>query len=75
MPIFQPDLVFNLIFFTKVAILILLLFYVIFSLIIVRQVDLMARTLITPVSGIVSAISIVNAGFAFGFLLLAVGIL
>jgi hypothetical protein len=75
MEVLPPSILFNLTFFVKVAVLILLFLYVIFSLIVVRQVDLMARTLITPVSPIVKAISIVNAGFAVGFLILAFGIL
>lgn len=57
------------------TILIILVLYAIFALIIVRQVDLMAKTLITPVSPVVKAISIVHAGFAIGFIILAVGIL
>ncbi|TSC65719.1 MAG: Uncharacterized protein CEO21_351 [Microgenomates group bacterium Gr01-1014_80] len=61
--------------FVKIAILILLFFYAIFALLIVRQVDLMSKTLITPVSALVKAISIIHAGFAVGFLVLAFGLL
>lgn len=75
MPIIPPEIIFDLVFLTKVGILILLVLYVIFSFIIVRQVDLMAKTLITPVSPIVKGLSIINLGFAIGFLILAFGIL
>ena len=61
--------------FIKAAILIILFLYAIFALLIVRQVDLMSKTLITPVSPIVKAISIIHAGFALGFIFLAFGLL
>lgn len=61
--------------FIKLIILIILLFYAIFALLIVRQVDLMSKTLITRVSPIVRFISIVHAGFAIGLIILAWGIL
>lgn len=61
--------------FLKVAILLILIFYAIFALIVVRQVDLMARTLITEVSPILKAFSIVHAGVAVGLIVLAWGIL
>lgn len=64
-----------LIIFLRWAILIILLLYVIFALVIARQVDLMSRTLITPVSPLVKAIAILHAGFAIGLLVLAWGIL
>lgn len=59
----------------KIVILIFFVFYVIFSLIIVRQVDLMSKSLITPVSPVVRAISIINAGLAIGFIILFIGVL
>lgn len=59
----------------KGAILIILFFYAIFSLIIVRQVDLMGKTLLTDISATVKAIAIVHAGFAIGLIFLAWGIL
>ena len=62
-------------FFTKGAILLILVFYAIFSLIIVRQVDLMSKTLITNISPIVKAVAIINAGFAIGLIVLAWGML
>lgn len=61
--------------FIKFAILLILIFYAIFALLIVRQVDLMSKTLITPVSPIVKAIAIIHAGFAIGFFVLAFGLL
>ncbi len=61
--------------FIKAGILILLIFYALFSLIVVRQVDLMSSTLITPVSSIVKAFSILHAGFAIGFIILAFALL
>lgn len=59
----------------KGAILLILIFYAIFSLIIIRQVDLMSKTLITKVSPIVKGLAIVHAGFALGLIVLAWGIL
>ncbi|MBI2039669.1 hypothetical protein HYT18_01225 [Candidatus Microgenomates bacterium] len=61
--------------FLKGVILLILIFYAIFALLIIRQVDLMSKTLITPVSPVVKAISIIHAGFAIGLLILAWGIL
>lgn len=61
--------------FLKLIILLILIFYAIFALLIVRQVDLMSKTLITKVSPIVLALSIIHAGFAIGLILLAWGIL
>ena len=59
----------------KGAILLILIFYAIFALMVVRQVDLMSQTLITKVSSILKAFSIVHAGFAIGLIILAWGIL
>ena len=61
--------------FIKISILLILTFYAIFALLIVRQVDLMSRTLITPISPLVKAFSIIHAGFAIGFLVLIFGTL
>lgn len=62
-------------FFVKIAILIILVFYAIFALLIIRQVDLMSKTLIAGVSKLLFAISIIHAGFAIGLIVLAWGIL
>ncbi|MEK7616573.1 MAG: DUF5657 family protein [Patescibacteria group bacterium] len=59
----------------KTAVLIILFFYVIFALMVIRQVDLMSKTIITTTSKILSAIAIIHAGFAIGLIVLAWGIL
>ncbi len=59
----------------RIGIYILVIFYAIFALVIVRQVTLMTKTLITPVSPIVKAISIIHAGFAIGLAVFIMGTL
>lgn len=59
----------------KAAILLILVFYAIFSLIIIRQVDLMSKTLISDVSSVVKAFAIIHAGFALGLIALVWGML
>lgn len=61
--------------FAKGAILLILAFYAIFALMVIRQVDLMSKTLITPVSPVLKAFSILHAGFAIGLIVLAWGLL
>lgn len=61
--------------FLKMVILLILIFYAIFALMVVRQVDLMSKALITPVSPLVKAFSIAHAGFAIGLIFLAWGLL
>lgn len=61
--------------FLRVSIYTILFMYVIFALLIVRQVGIMSRTLITPVSPIVKAFAIIHAGFAIGFLLFIIGVI
>ncbi|MDO8573950.1 MAG: hypothetical protein Q7R77_04360 [Candidatus Daviesbacteria bacterium] len=61
--------------FLKGGTLLILVFYAIFALMIVRQVDLMGKTLITKVSPILKAFSILHAGFAIGLIILAWGML
>lgn len=61
--------------FLKAAILIILVFYAIFALMVVRQVDLMTKTLITRVSPALKFFSIIHAGFAIGLIVLAWGML
>lgn len=77
MPVTSGDLISSqvILIFIKGVILLILIFYAIFALLIVRQVDLMGKTLITPVSGVVKAIAIIHAGFAVGFIFLAFGLL
>lgn len=57
--------------FGKGAALLILIFYAIFSLIIIRQVDLMKKTLITNLSSLVSAIATLHAIFAMGLIIFA----
>lgn len=57
--------------FGKGAILILLVLYAIFSLIIVRQVDLMNKTLITNISTLIKTFSIMHFIFVLALIMLA----
>ncbi|MBI2600517.1 hypothetical protein HYW42_01075 [Candidatus Daviesbacteria bacterium] len=78
MPPDQTNLVFDFSFlvpYFRYVVLLLLVFYAIFALIIVRQVDLMGKTLITPISPVVTAAAIIHAGFAIGLLILVFGVL
>lgn len=61
--------------FIKAGILLILIFYAIFALIIIRQVDLMGKTFVTGISPVLKAFSIIHAGFAIGLIILAWGIL
>ena len=61
--------------FFRVAILIILFFYAIFALLILKQVDSMVKTLITGVSPKLRAVAIVHAGLAIGLVVLMFGIL
>lgn len=61
--------------FLKWATLIILVFYAIFALMVIRQVDLMSKTLITAVSPLMKAFSILHAGFAIGLIVLVWGML
>ena len=61
--------------FVKGAVLLILIFYAIFALLIIRQVDLMVKTLITPVSPVLKVLAIVNATVAIGLIILAWGVL
>jgi len=49
--------------------------YFIFSLIVVRQVNLMNDTLITKTSPLLRALAIIHAGFALGIIVLFIGLL
>ena len=66
--LFNNDYIFV---FAKGAILLILIFYAIFSLIIIRQVDLMSKTLITGISPIVKILSIIHAMFVIALIVLA----
>lgn len=58
----------------KILLLTLFGLYFIFSLIVVRQVQLMTDTLITEVSPLLKAFSIIHAGIALGVLILFIGL-
>ena len=53
----------------------ILFFYVIFALLVVRQVMIMSETILTPVSPIVRGAAIIHAGFAIGFTVFVLGTL
>ena len=61
--------------FLRISVLVVVVLYVIFALLIVRQVDLMSKTLVTPVSPLLRALSIIHAGFAIGFVILIIAML
>lgn len=65
--IFDSELI---LIFVKGAILLLLIFYSVFALLIIRQVDLMSRTLISGVSSIIKMLALFHAGFAIGLIFL-----
>lgn len=59
----------------KVGIIILSVFYFLFSLVVVRQVSLMTDTLITEISPYLRAFSLIHAGLALGVIILLIGFL
>ena len=59
----------------KIGILLLSGLYFVFSLIVYRQVVLMTETLITEVTPLLRAFSILHAGLALGIILLLIGLL
>lgn len=59
----------------KGAVLLILIFYAIFAAVIIRQVDLMSKTLITTISPTLKAVAIIHAGVAIGLIFFAWGIL
>lgn len=59
----------------KAFLVLFLVFYLVYALLIVRQVQLMGRAISSRLSPILKFLSIVNVGFALALLLLAVGIL
>lgn len=62
-------------FIVKVGLVILAVLYFIFSLIVLRQVNLMTETLITENAGLLRAFAIIHAGIALGVIVLFVGLL
>lgn len=61
--------------FLKAAILLILLFYAIFALVIIRQVDLMNKALMTNLSPVVKYFAFFHAIFAIGLIILSYVIL
>lgn len=59
----------------KFALIAFSMVYFVFSLIVLRQVNLMTETLITEVAPILRALSIVYAGFSLGIIVLFIGLL
>lgn len=59
----------------RVGIIILSVFYFLFSLVVVRQVSLMTDTLITEISPYLRAFSLIHAGLALGVIILLIGFL
>lgn len=57
--------------FLKAAILIILFLYAIFALMVVRQVELMGKTLITGISPVVRVLAIVHVVAVIGLIVLA----
>lgn len=59
----------------KYGFIALAILYFVFSLIVVRQVQLMTDTLVTEVSPVLRAFSILHAGIALGIVVLFIGFL
>ncbi|MBI4037058.1 hypothetical protein HY385_01400 [Candidatus Daviesbacteria bacterium] len=59
----------------KIGTILLAVFYFLFSLVVVRQISLMTETLMTEVSPLLRALSILHAGLALGVIILLIGIL
>lgn len=62
-------------FIVRGALVILSLLYFVFSLIVIRQVNLMTDTLITEVAPYLRAFAIIHAGVALGIIILFIGFL
>lgn len=58
----------------KLMALVLAVLYFIFSLITLRQVNLMTETLITETAGLLRAFAIIHAGLALGVIILFIGL-
>lgn len=72
LPVFAIDLVWLTV---KILLVLLSVLYFIFSLIVVRQVNLMTDTLITEVAPFLRAFAIIHAGVALGIVILFIGFL
>lgn len=71
-PIVPMDLIWLIV---KSSFILLVGLYFIFSLIVVRQVNLMTETLITEVAPFLRAFAIIHAGVALGMIVLLIGFL
>ena len=71
-PVISMELVW---FIVRGAIVTLSVLYFIFSLIVVRQVNLMTETLITEVAPLLRAFAIIHSGIALGIVILFIGFL
>ena len=68
------NIISNLSFLYKIAFLILFALYFIFSLIVIRQVQIMTDTLVTEVAPVLRALAIIQAGVALAVLILFIGL-
>jgi hypothetical protein len=59
--------------FAEIAIILLAFCYFIFSLIVVRQVNLMTETVITETGPVFRAFAIIHSGIALGIVILFIG--
>ena len=69
-PIFSTQMVLDVV---GIAVIILAFLYFIFSLIVVRQVNLMTETVITEVAPLLRAFAIIHSGLALGIVILFIG--
>ncbi len=68
--LFPMDAFLILLFFVKVLFIIGAILYVFFSFIVVRQIQVMRNSVITPFSGFIQLLGILHLLFAFGVLIL-----
>lgn len=59
----------------RIVILVFLILYAIFALLVVKQISIVGKILITPRTSFIKAFAIIHAGFAIGFVLLGFGLL
>lgn len=59
----------------KIVTTLLAIIYFFFSLIVVRQVNLMTDTLVTEVSPLLRALAILHAGLSLGIIMILIGLL
>jgi len=61
-------------FVVKIFLILFLIFYNFFAFVMYRQIQLMCRTLPTPVSGVLKFVAIVHIGVSLAVLLAVIGI-